>query len=92
MSGARRDLARTLVALCAIAFATAASAQVYTPVVPAFVPPAVYPAVPKNKARLRFCVISEHKPEQIVQALDTLVELAQELHITLPAPAGAEKA
>ena len=30
-----------------------------------FVPPAVYPAVPKNKARLRFCVISEHKPEQI---------------------------
>ena len=49
-----------------------------------FVPPAVYPAVPKNKARLRFCVISEHKPEQIITALDTLVELASELDITLP--------
>ncbi len=49
-----------------------------------FVPPAVYPAVPKNKARLRFCVISEHKPEQIVEALDKLVELAQELGIQLP--------
>ncbi len=51
-----------------------------------FVPPAVYPAVPKNKARLRFCVISEHKPEQIAQALDRLVALAQELGIQLPAP------
>lgn len=49
-----------------------------------FVPPAVYPAVPKNKARLRFCVISEHKPEQIVKALDTLVEAAAELGIVLP--------
>ena len=49
-----------------------------------FVPPAVYPAVPKNKARLRFCVISEHKPEQIRQALDTLVQLADELGIALP--------
>jgi 8-amino-7-oxononanoate synthase/acyl carrier protein len=52
-----------------------------------FVPPAVYPAVPKNKARLRFCVISEHKPEQIVEALDKLVALAEELGIRLPAPA-----
>lgn len=52
-----------------------------------FVPPAVYPAVPKNKARLRFCVISEHKPEQIVQALDTLVQVAAELGIPLPAGA-----
>ncbi|NLI22698.1 MAG: aminotransferase class I/II-fold pyridoxal phosphate-dependent enzyme [Clostridiales bacterium] len=52
-----------------------------------FVPPAVYPAVPKNKARLRFCVISEHKPEQIVEALDKLVALAGELGIQLPAPA-----
>ena len=51
-----------------------------------FVPPAVYPAVPKNKARLRFCVISEHKPEQIVKALDTLLELAKEAGITLPSP------
>lgn len=49
-----------------------------------FVPPAVYPAVPKNKARLRFCVISEHKPEQIVKALDELVALAAELGIALP--------
>ncbi len=52
-----------------------------------FVPPAVYPAVPKNKARLRFCVISEHKPEQIVEALDKLVALAEELNIKLPSPA-----
>ena len=49
-----------------------------------FVPPAVYPAVPKNKARLRFCVISEHKPEQIVQALDTLERVALEAGIVLP--------
>ncbi len=49
-----------------------------------FVPPAVYPAVPKNKARLRFCVISEHKPEQIVRALDILVETAREMGIELP--------
>ena len=48
------------------------------------VPPAVYPAVPKNKARLRFCVISEHQPEQIVEALDKLVECAQEAGIQLP--------
>lgn len=50
-----------------------------------FVPPAVYPAVPKNKARLRFCVISEHQPEQIIQALNTLTEVAGELQIALPA-------
>ncbi|MCL1965329.1 MAG: aminotransferase class I/II-fold pyridoxal phosphate-dependent enzyme [Firmicutes bacterium] len=49
-----------------------------------FVPPAVYPAVPKNKARLRFCVISEHTPEQIRQALDILVKTAVELGIALP--------
>ncbi len=48
------------------------------------VPPAVYPAVPKNKARLRFCVISEHKPEEIVEALDKLQEAAQEAGIQLP--------
>ena len=49
-----------------------------------FAPPAVYPAVPKNKARLRFCVISEHKPEQIVQALDALADAANALNIHLP--------
>ena len=48
------------------------------------VPPAVYPAVPKNKARLRFCVISEHKPEEIVEALDKLQECAREAGIQLP--------
>lgn len=48
------------------------------------VPPAVHPAVPKNKARLRFDVISEHKPEQIVFALDTLVQAAKDLGIELP--------
>ena len=50
-----------------------------------FVPPAVYPAVPKGKARLRFCVISEHQPEQIVEALDALLVCAKEAGITLPA-------
>lgn len=49
-----------------------------------FVPPAVYPAVPKNKARLRFCVISEHRPEQIVQALDALERVAEQAGIDLP--------
>ena len=49
-----------------------------------FVPPAVFPAVPRGKARLRFCVISEHKPEQITQALDKLAEAAQEAGIELP--------
>ena len=48
------------------------------------VPPALYPAVPKNRARLRFGVISEHKPEQIVHALDTLLAAAKDLGITLP--------
>ena len=48
------------------------------------VPPAVYPAVPKNKARLRFCVISEHKPEEIREALDKLQECAKEAGIALP--------
>lgn len=50
-----------------------------------FVPPAVYPAVPKNKARLRFCVVSDHKPEQIKHALDTLATVAKALDIQLPA-------
>ena len=48
------------------------------------VPPAMYPAVPKGKARLRFCVISEHKPEQIEHALDILEATAQEFGIDLP--------
>lgn len=48
-----------------------------------FVPPAVYPAVPLGKARLRFCVISEHKKEQIKQALDTLDRLTKETGIDI---------
>ena len=48
------------------------------------VPPAMYPAVPRGKARLRFCVISEHKEEQIEKALDLLEETAKELGISLP--------
>lgn len=48
-----------------------------------FVPPAVYPAVPRGQSRLRFCVISEHKEEQIIRALDTLVEVAKEYRIDL---------
>lgn len=40
-----------------------------------FVPPAVYPAVPKHQARLRFCLISEHKLHQLDYALDTLEKL-----------------
>ena len=48
------------------------------------VPPAMYPAVPKNKARLRFDVTSEHKKEQIVYALDQLVEAAAQFGINLP--------
>jgi len=48
-----------------------------------FVPPAVYPAVPKGQARLRFCVTSEHKEEQIIKALDLLMECIQEYKIEL---------
>ncbi len=50
-----------------------------------FVPPAVYPAVPRGKARLRFCVIADHHREEIIQALDTLQEAAKEAGIQLPA-------
>ena len=49
-----------------------------------FSPSAVYPAVPRGKARLRFCVTSEHSPEQIVTALDALQDAAAELGIHLP--------
>lgn len=50
-----------------------------------FVPPAVYPAVPRGKARLRFCVVSDHKKEQIVEALDKLQTAANMAGIKLPA-------
>ena len=49
-----------------------------------FVPPAVYPAVPRGEARLRFCVTAAHRPEQIVEALDKLAACAEELGIALP--------
>ena len=50
-----------------------------------FVPPAVYPAVPRGKARLRFCVIADHHRDEIVRALDALQEAAAEANIQLPA-------
>ena len=40
-----------------------------------FVAPAIYPAVARGQARLRFCVTSDHKEEQIHYALDTLKEV-----------------
>ncbi|MDR3051710.1 MAG: aminotransferase class I/II-fold pyridoxal phosphate-dependent enzyme [Oscillospiraceae bacterium] len=44
-----------------------------------FVPPAVYPAVPKGQARLRYCLVANHTDEQIIRALDLLAEhLARE--------------
>jgi len=49
------------------------------------VPPAVFPAVPRGEARLRFNVISEHTDEEMLTALDTLVECAKENGIALPA-------
>ncbi len=49
-----------------------------------FIVPAVYPAVPRGEARLRFCVTSEHKREQIVEALEKLQVCADELGIQLP--------
>jgi 8-amino-7-oxononanoate synthase/acyl carrier protein len=48
-----------------------------------FVPPAVYPAVPKGQSRLRFCVTSEHKTHQIVRALDLLMEIVKEYRIDM---------
>jgi 7-keto-8-aminopelargonate synthetase-like enzyme len=43
-----------------------------------FVPTAAYPAVPRNKARLRFNVISEHSHDQILRVLDCLAETLDE--------------
>lgn len=37
-----------------------------------FVPPALYPAVPRGKARLRYCLNSDHTEEQIVYAMKVL--------------------
>ncbi|MDD5018326.1 MAG: aminotransferase class I/II-fold pyridoxal phosphate-dependent enzyme [Eubacteriales bacterium] len=46
-----------------------------------FVPPAVYPAVPKHQARLRFCLTSEHNCDQIDYALDTLDKICGEMGV-----------
>ena len=54
------------------------------------VPPAVYPAVPMGKARLRFCVTSSHKEEQIDFAVAQLLEAAREAKIRLPKPVRRE--
>ena len=48
------------------------------------VPPAVYPAVSMGKARLRFCVTSSHKEEQIDFAINHLKTSAREAGINLP--------
>jgi len=48
-----------------------------------FVPPAVYPAVPANMSRMRFCLTSCHNEKQIGFALDTLQELAVKMNINL---------
>ncbi len=37
-----------------------------------FVPPAIFPAVPKGQARLRYCLVSAHKETQIDYALSVL--------------------
>ncbi len=36
------------------------------------VPPAVYPAVPRDKARLRYSLTSQHTQEQMITALELL--------------------
>jgi 8-amino-7-oxononanoate synthase/acyl carrier protein len=48
------------------------------------VPPAVFPAVAMGKARLRFCVTSSHKEEQINFAIAQLKESAKQAGIDLP--------
>ena len=55
------------------------------------VPPAVYPAVSMGKARLRFCVTSYHKEEQIDFAIARLKEAALVAGIELPRFATQER-
>ncbi|MCR5666538.1 MAG: aminotransferase class I/II-fold pyridoxal phosphate-dependent enzyme [Eubacterium sp.] len=43
-----------------------------------FVPPAVYPAVPKGKSRLRFNISSAHSTEQLEKAVTILTEVMKE--------------
>ena len=49
-----------------------------------YVPPVVFPAVPRGQSRLRFCVISEHHPDEMAKALDLLERVAADNGITLP--------
>ena len=49
-----------------------------------FVPPAVYPAVPHNQARLRFCLTSRHKSEQAKTAFALLDKLIRENGFNVP--------
>jgi 8-amino-7-oxononanoate synthase len=39
--------------------------------------PILYPAVPENKARMRFFITAEHTEQQIAQTIDALVECVQ---------------
>lgn len=43
-----------------------------------FVPPALYPAVPRDKARLRFCLTSNHSRDQIDKALNAVKKMLEE--------------
>ncbi len=54
-----------------------------------FVPPAVYPAVPRGQARLRFCLTSAHKREQAEHALGLLDRLIAEHGMNVPRRAAA---
>jgi 8-amino-7-oxononanoate synthase/acyl carrier protein len=49
-----------------------------------FVPPAVFPAVARNQARLRFCVTSNHTRDEIETAIKTLDELCKEHGYVVP--------
>ncbi len=48
------------------------------------VPPAVYPAVPRDQAKLRFCLTSEHKREQAEYTFETLDRLIRENNYPVP--------
>lgn len=49
-----------------------------------YVPAVVYPVVPKNSSRLRFCVTSKHTHEQIKTVLDVLKEVSDKIGKSLP--------
>jgi 7-keto-8-aminopelargonate synthetase-like enzyme len=49
-----------------------------------FIVPAVFPAVPKNSSRLRYCITSEHTEEQLNRSLEILEEITEESKIPIP--------